>query len=99
MPIERDKTLRDSVITEMDSSNGISIVPDLVAIGRGYHPETGADAISFGGYEGERTQHLLTFVMPLEMAREARDLLSEQIARVDRLNAARPNTNGDTNHD
>jgi predicted homoserine dehydrogenase-like protein len=90
------KRLGDSIITEMTTGTGISVHPAIVAVGHGYHPTTGGDQITFGSYD-HKSQHLLTVVMPLELAREACELLAEQIARVDRLNAAQPN--GDNNDD
>jgi hypothetical protein len=86
------KPLRDSIIQEMTTGDvGINVVPVLIAVGHGYHPETGEDQITFSSYD-HKSRHLLTQVMPLEVAREACENLTEQIARVDRLNAARPTT-------
>jgi hypothetical protein len=87
------KALGESIIREMTEGEGISVVPIIVAVGHGYHDETGADQITFGSYD-DNSKHLLTLVMPLEVARDACDKLTKQIAAVDRLNAAR--TNGDS---
>ena len=91
MPEDNREGLRDAIIDEMINGNGISVRP---VISHGYHAETGEDQITFGSYD-HRSKHLLTQVMPLEMAREASANLITQIDNVDRLNAAQPNTNGD----
>jgi hypothetical protein len=93
MPIDDRKGLRDLIMEEMTTGDGIAVHPVFVAVGHGFHSETGADQITFGSYD-DKSKHLLTQVMPLDMAREACENLAKQIAAVDKLNAARRNTNG-----
>jgi hypothetical protein len=93
MPLDDREDLRDFLIESMTNGEGLSVLPVFVMVGHGYEPETGADLITFGSYD-LKSEHLLTQVMPLELAREACEQLAKQIAAVDRLNAA---ANGGSN--
>jgi hypothetical protein len=39
--------LREKIIRAMNNGGGISVHPALVAVAHGFHPETGADLITF----------------------------------------------------
>jgi hypothetical protein len=88
MPIDDDREFKDAIIEEMLNGGGISVNPVFIAIGHGFHPETGEDLITFGSHD-YKSGHLLTQVMPLSMARDACANLATQIGLVDRLNAGK----------
>jgi hypothetical protein len=87
MPIDDRKPVRDLIIEEMTNGDGIAVVPAFVAVGHGFHPETGEDQITFGSYD-DKSQHILTQVMSMGVAREACENLAIQIDLVDKLNTS-----------
>lgn len=82
---ERDRH-RDEVVDMIDRA-GLSVRPWMMAVGRGYHPETGDDLITISSHD-EASRQMLTVVMPLWMAREVRDNLIIMINTVEQLVAA-----------
>ena len=86
-PEKRD-AYRDAIIDKIDRE-GLAVRPWMMCVGHGYHFETGDDQITISSHD-EASRQMLTMVMPLWMARQVRDNLIEQVGKVEKLIAARP---------